>query len=1256
MALLQVRHGVGTFYTLRLLFLSTIIIICTEPLSGNAFLSSGQGVKGPDPQIRLVVHPNKHVIIPVGSFVLLHCEANFTDNSTPNDESDYENDEPFFPDESDFIQNDEASDYSNHQEENTATNVCQQEVQYQWLRDDRPINDTLSSYIQTFCNGTIKIAHSTIATAIYRCVAKTTKPDIGAIISKASKVETAVLERKFDNLKLTAELGSSLVLNCAIESIPTANIQWYFNNGTNINLDVAERYFQLNNGSLLIVNVMNQDYQTFRCSARNEFYKDRKHIQFLLEVTHSITANNPMLLPPLQNQDIFIANGQALNLYCALTSMATSRNAIRWTFTSRTEKMSSIELVTQNPYKLHIANTSVEKNDGIYRCHFGDEYQTFDVTITTPPVIHDAFTSKEGALGFYVKLNCNVTSNPKATVQWYRDGKLIEYDWIVRPDESKLLIQTYEEKDKGIYQCVATNVAGEVHATGLMSLKPKQHMDPPKNPKCFPLNLTTFKVTFDGPQYYRWSAVTYYVASKRSEPYWYSKVLHDENTRVQNTFTVTDKRRPPFEPVMVYFRGMERISSADTGGKVKSVIYDLSRLSEGVKCATQGLPISGMFSPSGIFIWWSKKLINATKYIIQFQSDEMTSFSNQIVGTTQHIDYYQSWNDTVGDLTNISVTTNIYPYTELDDYDDRTTQTDNNEMKTNSKMLTELRVDGNVSGILIPNTHEIIVRVLVPIIDDDGELIQDVRFVEWKKIEDTSRRMTKFKIWSIGINQITFQSMDPRLRCVQICYLMDGEQICDDKSIENSFVDVVSLKSYTAYTFLLFKCSETETLFNKFEIQTNHDIPGSVTNHTIYKDKGIVIEWGPPTKANGILEYYLIKWTIANTTHEKHIPYQSEIIKNEFKFPGQESDRFNISIQAVSNFGVGIPIYVDLREMKEIPSIWNINTNTSKYQDPRLGISIGVLLSVICVVVCALIIVRHRRCSKSPHHQHINGNGNNTRNSFQSRSPIARGPVVGATTKIPTSSAQISANCTNDAHEMQTLIVTPSLENIQSLNGNGLQKKQNNQINGIIVRSHNHNNTNAHSDNDDENIDLSRCGLISSTPKSNNKTMNNDHLKNTSTNHGSNTANSIDLPYQRIDHNIEAALGADTAPNNILCNGSMKNMLPPNKSVHSILYNNETEIPPIVKRSIQDDKSKSLKRTSAHKSNVSIFDDIQQSLLPESANGTESSSASTSSGSVPMDRIANKTNCLFDLNTFDNNGTPHSIVENQRYMRSAALV
>lgn len=69
--------------------------------------------------------------------------------------------------------------------------------------------------------------------------------------------------------------------------------------------------------------------------------------------------------------------------------------------------------------------------------------------------------------------------------------------------EPKLLIQTFEEEHKGIYQCVATNIAGEMQSTGLLNLKQKDYNEKPKNAKCYPINLSSFRVTFEGPQHYK---------------------------------------------------------------------------------------------------------------------------------------------------------------------------------------------------------------------------------------------------------------------------------------------------------------------------------------------------------------------------------------------------------------------------------------------------------------------------------------------------------------------------------------------------------------------------------------------------------------------------------------------------------------------------------------------------------------------------------------------------------------------------------
>lgn len=140
-----------------------------------------------------------------------------------------------------------------------------------------------------------------------------------------------------------------------------------------------------------------------------------------------------------------------------------------------------------------------------------------------------------------------------------------------------------------------------------------------------------------------------------------------------------------------------------------------------------------MFSSAGIFIWWPKfENMTITDYVIEFQSNESTAFTD-VVGTTRTIDEFQTWNEISSDLTSIPATTNVYPLNEADE--DVTRSTASNDKKISPKMMkTVVRVSGNVSGILIPNTREIIVRVLVPIVDEDGVLKQDERFVEWKKV------------------------------------------------------------------------------------------------------------------------------------------------------------------------------------------------------------------------------------------------------------------------------------------------------------------------------------------------------------------------------------------------------------------------------------------------------------------------------------------------------------------------------------------
>lgn len=107
-----------------------------------------------------------------------------------------------------------------------------------------------------------------------------------------------------------------------------------------------------------------------------------------------------------------------------------------------------------------------------------------------------------------------------------------------------------------------------------------------------------------------------------------------------------------------------------------------------------------------------------------------------------------------------------------------------------------------------------------------------------------------------------------------------------------------------------------------------------------------------------------------------------------------------MSIRAVSNAGLGIPIYIDLRKQNTIFDFPDFTTD-----DSILGIGLGILLSIFCIIVCIWIFVKNRTCSK-----------NNTNHASGNNQALPSGHV--------------GTNCTSDVHEMQTLITRSEISTV----------------------------------------------------------------------------------------------------------------------------------------------------------------------------------------------------------------------------------
>lgn len=152
-----------------------------------------------------------------------------------------------------------------------------------------------------------------------------------------------------------------------------------------------------------------------------------------------------------------------------------------------------------------------------------------------------------------------------------------------------------------------------------------------------------------------------------------------------------------------------------------------------------------MFFSSGIFIWWPQNPpFNVTSFTIQFWHNDTsnpTVFSEEAIGTTVPLNQYQTNENIEHHFVKIAAKTNIYPKIDSEisrqHYENGVQSMDidvsSDPIKNiQSETITEVRVPGNVTGILVPNTKRIIVRVLIPIIYENRELDQDLRYVQWR--------------------------------------------------------------------------------------------------------------------------------------------------------------------------------------------------------------------------------------------------------------------------------------------------------------------------------------------------------------------------------------------------------------------------------------------------------------------------------------------------------------------------------------------
>lgn len=297
-----------------------------------------------------------------------------------------------------------------------------------------------------------------------------------------------------------------------------------------------------------------------------------------------------------------------------------------------------------------------------------------------------------------------------------------------------------EPSDEGVYQCFARNEFGEASTTFYVHVNPRSILnDKPLHPKCHTTDDGDLNVTFSRRKDEKYSLFSYLAAYEdlESDSGFSSAFMPDSHFIIKRSDLRSARALKPFH---LYMRTM-------LSNNINLIV---SRLSEPMICAFQQIVPKFVKANNGSFLGWEidvpEKDLNKTIITIQFLkngSSDALSFIDEVVGSYEKVDDFKTWNDIEKSLQKISVNSS-----------DRGT-------------FTEIKVSGNVTGILIIKVEEIFVRIFGSIEENGTHIQQDYESVKWKSLKSPYETVNVFDIQSRSI-MISWIGLDSH-ECLRAC-------------------------------------------------------------------------------------------------------------------------------------------------------------------------------------------------------------------------------------------------------------------------------------------------------------------------------------------------------------------------------------------------------------------------------------------------------------------------------------------------------
>jgi len=368
---------------------------------------------------------------------------------------------------------------------NTAYFTCRAEGDPQpdivWYRNNAEIQPTSAGRYSVLEDGTLMIESARDTDeGFYECVARN---ELGE--TKAQPVELRYLDdsrpvRPRINKKpvdVSLGEGESATLECQVTGSPRPTVLWLKNDQS---LPSDPRLRVDLTGTLRIVDLKPADTAVYRCVASNSLGTVSEFARIDVQAAPQFVR---------RPQDQRVVEGSTVFFTCDVTSEP-PLPTIHWVKDGRPVK-SDASRVTINPSGTTLTVGLVTSQDaGVYDCVAespGGKRSAsarLIVSAQVPPVVRRAPRDTEAPAGTTVRLECQVSGDPRPAVRWHRDGIPApltpsgKYD--VTHDGSVLVINDVTRQDDGQYECVAANIAGTTRSVARLTVWDTR-FNPPSN-------------------------------------------------------------------------------------------------------------------------------------------------------------------------------------------------------------------------------------------------------------------------------------------------------------------------------------------------------------------------------------------------------------------------------------------------------------------------------------------------------------------------------------------------------------------------------------------------------------------------------------------------------------------------------------------------------------------------------------------------------------------------------------------------------